>query len=314
MTMQHANEVYQKIIRARAGLILEHPFFGSLVLCMTLKEDKTCETAWSDGTTLAYNPFYINMLPLNKVKGLMGHIAMHPACRHHIRRKGRNPKRWNMACDYAINWILLEAGLELPDGYLDDPEFRDKTADEIYSLLFKESDRTGTHNRLSEKNKPDNGSQEKVSEDIEPETGNRNAESKGQDIQGSLTEDSPEDQDDAQKETKEDDGLFGHGDPGKSGEVRDAPPPNGESNPLDDMTEKENEWKIALAQAVSQAKSMGDLPGGLERLVNKVLNPRLNWCDLLSRFINASARSDYSWTHPNRRYFHMGFYRVHSRL
>ena len=310
MTMQHEDEVYQKIIRARAGLILEHPFFGSLVLCMTLKEDKTCETAWSDGTTLAYNPLYINMLPLNKVKGLMGHIAMHPACRHHIRRKGRNPKQWNMACDYAINWILLEAGLELPDGYLDNPEFRDKTADEIYSLLFTnaESNRGGTHNILSEKNKPANGNQENLPEDLEPESVSRNTESEGADVQGSFTEDSSETQDDAREETREDDGVLGHGDPGKSGEVRDAPSPKGESNSLDDRTGKENEWKIALAQAVSQAKSMGNLPAGLERLVDKILNPKLNWYDLLSRFINASARSDYSWTYPNRRYFHMGIY------
>ena len=306
MTIKYTNEVYQKIIRARAGLILEFPFFGSLALRMTLREDRNCETAWSDGTILAYNPLYINMLPLNKVKGLMGHIAMHPACRHHIRRKGRNPKQWNMACDYAINWILLEAGLELPDGYLDNPEFRDKTADEIYSFLSTEagSNRTGTHNRLSKKNKPDNGNQEKPPDDLESEPNGRNSKSDEQDTQGNYAKDPPEKRED----TIDGDGEFGYGDPGKSGEVRDAPSLQGESSPLDDTTEQENEWKIVLAQAVIQAKSMGDLPAGLERLVDKILNPKLNWRDLLGRFINASARNDYAWTPPNRRYLHMGLY------
>ncbi len=310
MMKQYTDKVYQKIVKARTGLILEHPFFGSIALRLTIQEDTTCETAWSDGTTLAYNPFYINMLPLNKVKGLIGHIAMHPACRHHLRRKNRNPKQWNMACDYAINWILLEAGLKLPDGYLDKPEFRDKTADEIYLFLSSETNnsRTGTHNRLSEKDKTDKTHQEKLPDDLVAKPGSRDTESAGQSIQGKFTEDLPGKQDDSLEKTKDDEGVSGYGDPGKSGEVRDAPPPEGKSNPSADAAEKENEWKIALAQATMQAKSMGDLPAGLERMVDKILNPGIDWRDLLSRFINASACCDYALIPPNRRYLHMGIY------
>ncbi len=304
--MQHANEVYCKIVKARAGLILEHPFFGSLALRMTLQEDCACETAWSDGKTLAYNPAYISMLTPGKLKGLMGHLAMHPACRHHIRRKGRNPKQWNMACDYAINWILLEAGLELPDGYLDDPEFRDKTADEIYSLMSAKADsdeKKDGHNRPSEKDKTDNG-KEQSTDDAGREPDGRDTRSDEKETQSSPADDPSENAEDA----IEGDGDFGYGDPGKSGEVRDAPSPQGESSLSDDTTEKENEWKIALAQAVIQAKSMGDLPAGLKRLVDNILNPKLDWRGLLGRFINASAHSDYTWTPPNRRYLHLGLY------
>ena len=45
---------------------------------------------------------------------------------------------WNRACDYAINPILLDAGLTLPDGFLLNERYRGKSADAIYELLAAE--------------------------------------------------------------------------------------------------------------------------------------------------------------------------------
>lgn len=39
---------------------------------------------------------------------------------------------WNRACDYAINGILLDAGITLPDGYLHHGQYADKSAENIY--------------------------------------------------------------------------------------------------------------------------------------------------------------------------------------
>lgn len=305
LIMQHANTAHTKMIKARADLVLEHPFFGSLALRMTLREDATCETAWSDGKTLAYNPLYVNMLPMPKLKGLVGHVVMHPACRHHIRRKGRDPKRWNMACDYAINWILIEVGLELPDGYLDNPELRGKTADKIYTILAEKTkgeNKEGQGRQNKEEKKAD--AEEPAPDDFERRPDGKNAQSEEEKGESRSSSDSPENV----ENDPESDGELGHGDPGKSGEVRDAPQPEGTAGDSADAADMENEWKIALAQALQQAKSMGDLPAGLERLVDNILNPKLDWRELLDRFINASARSDYTWMPPNRRYLHRGLY------
>jgi len=310
MTMKQATEEYRKIVRARAGLILEHPFFASLTLRMTLREDKACETAWSDGAVIGYNPLYIKMLPIDKLKGLMGHVAMHPACRHHIRRKGRNPKLWNMACDYAINWILLEAGLELPDGYLDNPEFRDKTADEIYSFLSSKMDKNqqGEHLDSSSKDTKNRASEQQSDDVSDSKPNNQQKDKEGQSDQQNFQSSSGEEQPEKARKDEE----IEQGDPGKAGEVRDAPFPHDESSSLNDSPEnekeQEKEWKIALSQAVSQAKSMGDFPASLERMVNQILSPKLDWRDLLGRFISASARSDYAWMPPNLRYLHLGLY------
>jgi predicted metal-dependent peptidase len=64
---------------------------------------------------------------------------MHPGLHHHVRRSGRHPRRWNEACDYAINPLLLDAGLSLPDGVLVDNRFRDMSAEQIYNQLEAEA-------------------------------------------------------------------------------------------------------------------------------------------------------------------------------
>ena len=67
---------------------------------------------------------------------------MHPALHHHVRRSGRDPKRWNVACDYAINPLFVDAGLTLPEGVLLDNRFRGMSAEQIYNLLESEAEQT----------------------------------------------------------------------------------------------------------------------------------------------------------------------------
>ena len=54
----HQAEAEQRITRARAALVMEHPFFGSLALRLRLKADPACADMWTDGKTLAYNPIF----------------------------------------------------------------------------------------------------------------------------------------------------------------------------------------------------------------------------------------------------------------
>lgn len=64
------------------------------------------------------------------------------------------------------------------------------------------------------------------------------------------------------------------------------------------------EWKAALAQAAQMCR--GDIPSGLKRMIEDVLNPPLPWYILLRDFVEKNARNDYNWSKPNRRYFPMG--------
>ena len=121
-----------KITKARAGLILDAPFFGSLALRIKLQEDPSAKTAWIDGKTMGYNPTFIDGLTLAETKGVLAHEVMHVAAAHHARRQNREPGKWNKAGDAAINQALLDAGFSLPAKHI--PGEND-SAESIYSRL-----------------------------------------------------------------------------------------------------------------------------------------------------------------------------------
>ncbi len=275
-------ESYNKILKARTSLVLNHPFFASLALRLTVREDYSCQTVWTDGSVFAYNPHYIKILPANKLEGLAAHVVMHPACNHHKRRQGRDKKMWNRACDYAINGILLDAGITLPDGYLHHGQYQDKSAENIYEILRSQAGDDDSDQSTQEEGEDNNQNQEHSEEEEE----NR--------VAGKEGGEGERDQED----------LASDGDPGLSGEVRDEP----KGAAMGDGESTETDWDEAIIQAAHNAREMGKLPGGLARLIEKKINPRLCWQALLSRFIERSARSDYSWVTPNRRYIHQNLY------
>lgn len=64
----------------------------------------------------------------------------------------------------------------------------------------------------------------------------------------------------------------------------------------------ERAHKQAVAQARNAAKAAGELPGGLERIIDGVLNPQLPWKEVLADFLTAHAGMDEStWRRLNRR-------------
>lgn len=113
------------LIRSRLRLTLDHPWLTSLILRLQLHEvpdndpRNPMNTAGTDGTTIIYNAGFVASLTQPQADGLYAHEALHCGLLHHTRRMGRDPMRWNVACDCAINPMILETGLQLPpDGCL----------------------------------------------------------------------------------------------------------------------------------------------------------------------------------------------------
>jgi predicted metal-dependent peptidase len=65
------------------------------------------------------------------------HELLHAALLHHTRGRGRDPRLWNIACDFVVNAWLIEAGIgTLPGvGALYDPRLAGMSAEEVYDLL-----------------------------------------------------------------------------------------------------------------------------------------------------------------------------------
>lgn len=92
------------------------------------------KTMATDGVSLLWNPEFVETLNAATLAGTLAHEVMHPALRHHLWRSGRDPKRWNIACDYAINPLLVDAGLSLPESVPLENQFREMSADQIYTF------------------------------------------------------------------------------------------------------------------------------------------------------------------------------------
>lgn len=125
------------MVKARANLLMQDPFFGALALKLKFKEDPSCETAWTDGRYLGYNPTWVEGLPIGKIKGLIAHEVYHNALGHPFRRQHRQNKPWNAACDLVLNGRLRAAGFELPDNGLFDDSKKDLAPEEVYDSFPK---------------------------------------------------------------------------------------------------------------------------------------------------------------------------------
>lgn len=126
---------------AKVSVVLDQPFFGSLICHLKFQEDSTCDTAWTDGTSLGYNPSFIASLGHAECVGLLVHEVMHCAALHPYRRDARDPEQWNIACDIAINPLIQDAGCSLPEGSLQptDPSHKGKSAEWLFDRLPKKT-------------------------------------------------------------------------------------------------------------------------------------------------------------------------------
>jgi predicted metal-dependent peptidase len=134
-----------RIQKARTALLLDHPFFGSLLFRLDGRACSSIHTMATDGVSLFYNPDFVETLNAAELAGVLAHEVMHPALQHHTRRRDRDRQRWNMACDYAINPLLLDAGLTLPKDVLIDHRFRGMSAERIYNLIGEQQDQDGSN-------------------------------------------------------------------------------------------------------------------------------------------------------------------------
>jgi predicted metal-dependent peptidase len=127
-----------KFEKACHNLILGHPFFGTLMAKLNKVEDIWIDTLCIDGTTLWYNPDYINALTFDETVGVAAHEVGHLALGHHARRGNRDSHEWNVACDFSLNQLLIDDGFTLPHGALIEPRFQGMDAEQIYTIRARE--------------------------------------------------------------------------------------------------------------------------------------------------------------------------------
>jgi predicted metal-dependent peptidase len=127
--------------KARAKMLIKHPFFATLLMSTPAVETTEVPTAATDMEKLYYNPDFIESLDDDVILFVLAHEVMHIALAHGVRLMSRHQFLWNIACDYAINLVLDETGFKVWDQALLSKDYKDMSADQIYEKLMKEVDK-----------------------------------------------------------------------------------------------------------------------------------------------------------------------------
>ena len=246
----------EKLVTARIGLLLRAPFFGNLATRMGLiNADEWCPTAATDGRRFYYNSEFVNGLPLKQLEFLVGHEVLHAVYDHMGRRGNRDPKLWNIADDYCVNWDLVEqrVGDKIPVA-LYDAKYKGMSAEEVYDDLYENADKINIDELMKRL----------LDEHMDGDEG---------------------------------DGEGEEGDGEKPGNGRPK---------LSEAEKKEirDEIKEAVL-AAAQASGAGNLPGGVKRMIKDLVEPVMDWRELLQQQIESTVKSDFTWARPSRRSWHM---------
>lgn len=93
-------------------------------------------------------------------------------------------------------------------------------------------------------------------------------------------------------------------DPGGCGGVIDACNPHDQAAVAEARADVQRQ--VRQAAAMARSANAGMLPASMQRLIDRLLEPTVDWRQVLRRFIDDSSRKDYTWTRPNRRLLSRG--------
>nr|CAA6799879.1 MAG: Unknown protein [uncultured Thiotrichaceae bacterium] len=290
--------IEDKLVSARTRLILDKPFLGALVLRLPLQAANPawCKTTGTDARKFYYNPEYVQELRPAEAQFVLAHEALHCALSHFARRQHRVKHRWDLACDYAINPILLEDGLVSPPGMIMLKEYAGMTAEEIYPCIDgNDLSETLDQHLYDKEDNPAEGGQDSSENPLD----NRDKQNKPKN-ENAQEEQSQEKPNDAPGESKESDSNQSNNpqqEPDESAGGAPPPPPLSQQ----EAEELAVQWQQRMAGAAQQAQQAGKLSGVMQRLVDELLQPRLPWRNMLAHYLTTTARDDYSYARLSTR-------------
>ena len=132
-----------EVQKAIHRLVLNEPFWATLLLRMRIEESEEIPTATTDGVRIIYNPNFVKKMSISDIAFVLAHETAHVANMHHLRMGSRDPKVWNVACDYVINLQLEKSGYTILPGALLDAQYDNMSAEQVYAKLPKQDEGKG---------------------------------------------------------------------------------------------------------------------------------------------------------------------------
>lgn len=158
-------EIIKRLQNARLNLLSKQPFYALLLLHMKFALDITCETAYTDGNRIAFNPDFMDAISDKELEFVLMHEVLHAALGHPFRRQSDyDTECYDKACDIVVNSNILYSfnmdissitlkkfGVSMhltPSG----KEGYKFTVEEVYNELLKASGKTQKNSDLGSGN------------------------------------------------------------------------------------------------------------------------------------------------------------------
>lgn len=260
-----------KIIKSKVDLTLSNPFFAYILMNMRITEKEAIATMGvNKWGDLFWNEKFVNELTQDEVKGVLAHEVGHIITRTFEREGAKDMLLWNIATDIIINYIVKQEKMSLPKCALI-PD--DKGMVEL----------TGKGNK-------------KFKIDVKEKTADeiydillQNAET----IKSYMS-----------------DGKGGHTggfdvhmpDDSGSGKEKGEKEKAGKGQSSGDI------WKKKIVEAYTQAKARGNVPAYIERLIEGILIPKVNWKQKLYSYITKEIPYDFTMRMPSKKFWATGAY------
>ena len=267
-------KVGEMLSNDRTVLIHRMPFIGGLLMRLDLVPvwDERLETASTNGDSVFVDvEFYAGLTKAERLF-VLAHEAWHCALLHFMRKGNRDRKRFNVAADLEIHFLLSEERMRAPFVLPHDQSWGGLSAEEIYERLPSD---------LSQLPLLFQGSG-KTSEVLE-----RFADgTRGFD-------------DHIYKGQMENTGQSSK----RDGIGRD---PDYTPRVSDGVAERCRERVTSAIQ--HHQRMRGDLPQAITRVLDAILKPEMDWREMLAQFVTSCYGGSRRWLPPSRRHVWKGLY------
>lgn len=282
-----------RIHRARIRLQKSNPFFAYLSLSLKPIEEKHIPTMAVDvNANLIYNPDWVESLNDEQVMGVLVHEILHLTLLHFLREGERKHGISNLAQDMVINYLIKQNNFKLPHGCI---WTNDNNESIVNGVLIKDVDKKVWEEIYDElKDKLKNKFKDAL----------KNGNVKVSNGEGSGIE--------VDLEDYEFDGTTNDEDGEGTGKIKNIDnhikSNKGKGLSEEERKQKEREWLEKVQEAYVGSKMRGLVPVGIERLIGKLSESKINWKSLLLRYIESYIPSDYTYSKPNRKSISSGYF------
>lgn len=293
-----------KMLKVKTRLVKIHPFYASLMYNMKFicskNEDEMPTMGVNEYGWLYWGFDFVKQIDdVEELTAVVVHEILHVAMLSFQRQGSRHSTLWNISTDIANNFILAKCRLRLPSDIISKVTGK--------AMKFYEPSTTGQIECTINDIEINMNVSDMTAEDIYDHIYNlikdtdawKNGSGEGEGGEGSGEGGVVSNKDDLDKHMES--GIGPDGKPDESGKNSDGKAISKEFN--------EKKWKIALSKAVNDAKGAGNSGHAfLDRFIDELLNPKLNWKAILYNYIVPEIPFDYTMHRPSRRSYTTGVY------